>query len=409
MSSSATDYDVLIAGSGLAGLAMAASLTVDARGLRIAIAAPDVEIAHPGEQLGLRVSAITPASARLFSTVDAWHSMPATHCQPFASMRVWDAATDCGDGICFDAAQFTVPALGYIVDNAMLRWQLFDVLSRHPTVDLLGARITALRHDDRAVHATTDSGESVTARLLIGADGRGSRIRSLAGITVKGWDHDQTAVVAHLVSELVHERCALQRFLPNGPMALLPLAADRVSLVLSTTPEHAADLQAASTEEFNAEVSALSDHVLGRLSLDSERAAFPLVSQYALDPVAPRTALIGDAAHAIHPLAGQGANLGFGDVQALSMIVASAQRNGADIGDAPLLRRFRRMRKTDNLGMLYGLDLINRLFARSDGRLADLRRLGMRWFARNTMAKQLAASHAMGVRPEDGAPLERRL
>ncbi|MEO1320434.1 MAG: FAD-dependent monooxygenase, partial [Pseudomonadota bacterium] len=240
------------------------------------------------------------------------------------------------------------------------------------------------------------AGVTLTARLLIGAAGRESSVRALSGIASRRWSHDQLAVVAHLSSEHDHDDCALQRFLPDGPLALLPLADRRVSLVWSTTPDHARALVAMDAAAFDAAVTDASDGVLGALAATTPRVSFPLVSHYVDDPVAPRTLLVGDAAHAVHPLAGQGANLGFDDADCLATFVAQAVADGADFGDPPVLRRYRRARKAENAGMVYGLDFINRLFARDRGRFADLRRAGMRWFDTSALAKQLAAGHAMG-------------
>jgi 2-octaprenylphenol hydroxylase len=188
----------------------------------------------------------------------------------------------------------------------------------------------------------------------------------------------------------------LQRFLPEGPLALLPLPDGRVSLVWSTSPDHAAELVAMEAEAFADAVTLASDGVLGALAATTPRVSFPLASHYVADPVTARTVLVGDAAHAVHPLAGQGANLGFDDAGCLAGIAADAVAAGADIGDPPLLRRYRRARKADNAGMVFGLDFVNRLFARDAGAFAELRRAGMRWFDTSALAKRLAAGHAMG-------------
>lgn len=389
--------DVLIAGSGLVGLAVAAALRQAAPRLSVTVIDPGgapgpADPAGPG----LRVSAIAPASVALFDRVGAWKRVPATHAAPFTAMRVWDAGTDCGEGVHFAGADFGTPALGHITDNAMLRECLHASLAGDRKLRIVETSITELGSASDRIAVQTADGDTHTARLLVGADGRESAVRALSGIARQRWSHDQLAVVAHLASAEDHGDCALQRFLPDGPLALLPLADRRVSLVWSTTPDHARELVAMDDETFSQAVTAASDGVLGTLTATTPRVSFPLVSHYVADPVAPRTVLVGDAAHAVHPLAGQGANLGFDDAACLADIVATALAEGADIGDPPQLRRYRRARKADNAGMVYGLDLINRLFARDSGRFADLRRAGMRWFDASAIAKQLAAGHAMG-------------
>lgn len=390
--------DILVAGSGLAGLAAAAALRARAPSLRVVVidAAGEPPMPDP-EGPGLRVSAIAPASVALFERLGAWQHMPDTHMTPFVSMRVWDAGTDCGDGILFQSADYGRTELGYIADNAMLRRCLYERLANDRDVRFVAASIRGVAAGERDVTVTAGEGGDVfRARLLVGADGRGSAVRELSGVAMRRWSHDQHAVVAHLSAERGHEGCALQRFLPGGPLALLPLPDGRVSLVWSTDPEHAAALVGMDEAAFADAVTAGSDGVLGALSATTPRVSFPLASHYVPDPVAARTVLVGDAAHAVHPLAGQGANLGFDDADCLAGIAADAVAAGADVGDPPWLRRYRRARKADNAGMVYGLDFVNRLFARDAGAFAELRRAGMRWFDASPLAKRLAAGHAMG-------------
>ena len=389
--------DIVIAGSGLAGLAAAAALRERAPSLKVVLIDAAGEPPEPdSEGPGLRVSAIAPAATALFERVGAWQRMPDTHVVPFSSMRVWDAGTDCGDGILFHAADYGRTALGHIADNAMLRYCLYEGLAGDRGVTFVTASIEGVAAGEREVSVTTGDGDGFSARLLVGADGRNSTVRELSGLAMQRWSHDQLAVVAHLDAERDHEGCALQRFLPEGPLALLPLPDGRVSLVWSTNPEHATELVGMDAAAFDEAVTAASDGVLGALAATTPRVSFPLASQYVADPVATRTVLVGDASHAVHPLAGQGANLGFDDADCLAGVAADAVAAGADVGDPPLLRRYRRARKADNAGMVYGLDLVNRLFARDTGAFADLRRAGMRWFDASALAKRLAAGHAMG-------------
>lgn len=399
-------FDIVIAGSGLVGLATAAMLSAADSALSIVVAdAPIVPDQPDPLRCGLRVSALTPATINRFESLSIWEQLPTTHYDYFSTMRVWDAGVSFGEGVMFDAASLGHGQLGAIIDNAMLRWQLYQFLTTNTDVAFIPVRVAGVQASIDKVSVDLDDGQRLSSRLLVGADGRNSGVRKLSGIPVKAWAHEQRAIVAQLQPDISHEHCALQRFLPQGPLALLPLPEGLVSLVWSTTPSQADELLEMDEHAFSQAVTHASDEILGDLRLVTKRAAFPLISQYAADPVASRVVLVGDAAHAIHPLAGQGVNLGFSDAAVLAAIAASARH--ADIGDAPWLRRYRRRRKADNLTTLYGLDLLNRLFAREDGVVADVRRRGMQAFQRSAWAKRLAGGHAMGdalglVRARDG-------
>ncbi|MEM7765764.1 MAG: FAD-dependent monooxygenase [Pseudomonadota bacterium] len=388
-------YDVIVTGSGLAGLAAAALLSAADESLTIAVIDPTVLPLEPDPvRAGQRVSALTPASVKRFDALGLWASMPQTHIAPFTAMRVWDAAVACGEGVCFSANEAGLSELGTITDNLMLRWQLYQYLLARPAVALIDAAMTDCNASREQVVVQTDGTDEIAAKLLVGADGRNSVVRRHAGIGIKTIDHQQIAVVTQLDTELAHYDTAFQRFLPEGPLALLPLSDGRVSLVWTTSPTRADEILAMDDKAFGAAVTDASDHVLGSLAPSLKRVSFPLISQFAPDPIATRTVLLGDAAHAIHPLAGQGINLGFSDAAVLADIAKDAR--GADLGDAPWLRRYRRRRIADNVSTLYGLDLLNRLFAREQGAVADLRRRGMRWFDRAGPLKRLASGHAMG-------------
>ena len=381
MNAAQSNADVIVAGSGLAGLAAAALITDKAPHLSIVVIDPQgVPPAPDPQHFGQRVSALTSASIARFEALSVWSTLSAAHKQSFASMRVWDAGTACGEGVSFSAAQLGKDTLGFIVDNVALRRCLYEHLADHEGLSFVTASIDAVTTNDREVTVSLSDGTSRAASLLVGADGRGSSVRKLLGMPVKAWSHDQVAVVTQLMPDISHEDCALQRFLPTGPLALLPLANGLVSLVYSTSPSEAKRLMTMEDAAFADAVTIASDEILGRLRPVMPRVCFPLMSQYAKDPVSERVVLLGDAAHAIHPLAGQGINLGFSDAAALAHIIGEV--GNGDPGDAPWLRRYRRRRSADNLGTLYGLDLLNRLFARSEGVIADVRRRGMRMFDR---------------------------
>ena len=394
---------VLVAGSGITGLTLALCLRIASPRVRVTVCDPRPAPPMP-ESPGLRVAAMTPASIAVFETLGVWSQLPAFAVAPYTRMQVWDAADAPGAGIEFAAARFGLSALGAIVDNDALVAALMQRVAADPGIHKESAGVTDIEPTPECVLVTLDNGRQVPASLVVGADGRSSQVRELAGIVVRAWSHHQQAIVAHLRPELDARHTALQRFLGTGPLALLPLADGRVSLVWSTDDAAARELLALDDAAFEAAVTAASDQVLGHLSLTSRRVTFPLASAFAEDPVATRTVLVGDAAHSIHPLAGQGANLGIADAVALAVAVRDAVQRGADVGDPPVLRRYRRARRADNLSTLYGMDFINRLFAREQGWLATLRRHGMHWFARSDLARQLAIGHATALR--GGAGLE---
>ena len=293
-------------------------------------------------------------------------------------MVVWDAAgrRDGRDVLRFSAAEAGEPDLGHIVDNPRVQWALHE--SPHVgAVTQLRAGLQGLESDDDTVRVTLSDGRRYACALVVGADGGKSRVRELCGIGRAGWTYGQTAVVAHLRPEQPHRGTAYQRFLPDGPIAFLPLRDGRVSLVWTTTPEDAAALQAAEPAEFGRRVTEASDRVLGSVALDSDRAGFPLALWHSREYVRPRLALVGDAAHTIHPLAGQGVNLGFLDAAALVEVLGDAVAAGGDPCGLRSLRRYERWRRSENALMLGVCDSINRLFGAKNVAVAGARRLGL--------------------------------
>lgn len=398
MTSSAGRPDIAIAGAGVAGLVTAALLAERCPGLSIRLLDPTpVPQFTPEADFDLRVSAWAPRSTELLERCGVWPRIRDARAAPYSRMVVWDAATTPERGVHFDAADVGVDALGYIVENSLVRAALADRLREYENVALDQARIEAMHDEGARVRVGLADGKQLLVRLVIGADGRDSRVRDIAGLPVRGWSHDQAAIVSHLRPAQAHRDTAWQRFLPSGPLALLPLADGRVSLVWSTGEEAARQLLKISDASFERKVSSASAAVLGDLAVTTKRVSFPLRSHYAKRCVAHRIALVGDAAHAVHPLAGQGANLGLADAAALVGVVSAAQRSGQDFGDLAVLRRYARMRKADNLSMVHALDGLNRLFARQEGPVAYLRRSGMRLFDRTASIKRLAMGHAMGV------------
>jgi 2-polyprenylphenol 6-hydroxylase len=275
---------------------------------------------------------------------------------------------------------------------------LRNALLRLGNVSLMDdARLAALSLDGERAELQIEDGRRLQARLVVGADGAASPSRAMAGLEVTGHDYEQRAVVCNLRCQLSHGDTAWQRFLPDGPIALLPLADGRVSIVWSTTPEHAAALLGADDESFRAAVGEAADGCLGEVLEAGPRAAFPLRMRHAPVYTRARYALVGDAAHTVHPLAGQGVNLGFLDAAALAETIVAGLAAGRDPGDPALLRRYERWRKPENLLAMHAFDGINRLFSNEHPALGALRRTGFTVVDRLPPLKSLFIRRAMGL------------
>ena len=389
------EFDLIVVGAGVVGAALAALLRDS--GLRIAIldarAPPRF---NPQAEWDLRVFALSPASRHLFDAAGAWSELPADRICAYTEMHVWDAT---GRGrIHFDCADVGEAALGYIAESRLLQHVLWRQLERAKNITALYPAEPEVLHFDPE-HAALElrDGTRLYARLLVAADGAESAVRKLAGIETAGASYRQQAVVAHLTTEKPHQNTAWQRFLPSGPLALLPLADGRVSLVWSLDQPRAGEIRELDDQGFCAAVSEASERMLGQVTGTTQRAAFPLQRLRAREYVRPRLALVGDAAHALHPLAGQGVNLGLLDAAALADVILSAQKRERDIGNLTVLRRYQRMRKGGNLAMIMALDGFKRLFSNEIPPVVILRNAGLSAVNRFTPLKSAFMRHAMGL------------
>jgi 2-polyprenylphenol 6-hydroxylase len=393
--------DIAVVGAGMVGAATAALLARMSPGTSIAVL--DAEAPprwRADDEVGLRVSALSEASRRVLAACGAWDEIAAGRISPYAHMRVWDGAIPAGGpgAIRFSAADVAAPVLGHIVENELVRLALRNALLRLDNISMLdGARLEALALDGERAELGIEDGRRLQARLVVGADGAGSPSRSMAGLEVQGHDYEQRAIVCNLRCQLPHAGTAWQRFLPEGPIALLPLADGRVSIVWSTTPENADALLAADDETFRAAVARAADGCLGEVLEAGPRAAFPLRMRHAPVYTRARYALVGDAAHTVHPLAGQGVNLGFLDAAALAETVAAGLAAGRDPGDPALLRRYERWRKPENVIAMRAFDGINRLFSNDDAALGAIRRAGFTLVDRLAPLKGVFIRRAMGL------------
>ncbi len=386
------DADIVVIGAGMVGAAVALALARQGYAVQLLDAAPPP--VSPGPELDLRVVALAPSSARLLATLGVWPLAERERVAAYRAMHVWDAAS--GAALDFDAGLLDAQCLGWIVENRLLQWVLWQALLQAGVV--LRSATQAVGHavDTDGARVDLADGDSLRARLLLAADGRDSPLRQAAGIGVRGRDYGQRAVVAHLRSARPHAHTAWQRFLPGGPLALLPLADGRVSLVWSLPEAEAARMLALDEEDFAQAVGVASDFRLGPLQLRSTRAAFALRLALAERFDAPRLALLGDAAHAVHPLAGQGVNLGLRDVQELCDLLGAARRAGRDPGAATLLARYARRRRSSDARDAYSFDALARLFALQAAPVVAARGLGMRALQVMPALKRKLAQHAMG-------------
>lgn len=397
------DFDIVVVGGGIVGAAAAALLAADPalQSLRIAVVETRPPAAPPAGDVDLRVSALSRASERVLQAAGAWPGAAALAAAAYEQMIVWDAASRRGgrETLRFSAAAIGQPNLGHIVENRRILWALYGTSSLRERVSLLRAEVNALALEDGGARIGLSDGRSVSAGLVVAADGSNSRSRELAGLAVTQKSYAQCALVTHVRTSAPHRATAYQRFLPDGPIALLPLADGRSSIVWSTTAEHAANLIDMPAEQCAEAIRHASDGVLGAVEVAAPRAQFPLQLLHAREYCRPAFALAGDAAHTVHPLAGQGVNMGLLDVAALVEVLADTVRaNGAGaIGDLRTLRRYERWRKSENAVALGLIDGMHRLFSNDRPALGLLRRSGFALVNGSTLAKRALIERALGV------------
>jgi 2-octaprenyl-6-methoxyphenol hydroxylase len=376
--------DVAIAGGGLVGLSLA--LALDQAGISVAVVDPvppsdQLEAAYDG-----RSSAIAFATYRMLQALGVAERIGAV--QPIDQILVTDGRPDDGlrkPGPSLLTLQFDrqelggdAPALGYMIENRRMRLALDQAVRDRPGILRLAPAAAAATHADAAgAGITLADGRQVAARLLVGADGRGSKVRASAGIRSYGWSYRQTGLVATVALERPHGGVAHEYFLPNGPFAILPLTEDRASLVWTETDATARALHALAPDALGAELMRRFGDFLGAVTVTGPVWTYPLSMELAAEWVRPRLALAGDAAHGVHPIAGQGLNLGLKDVAALAETISDARSLGLDIGDLTVLRGYERWRRFDTMALAAGMDMFVRLFSTDAAPVRALRTLGM--------------------------------
>jgi 2-octaprenylphenol hydroxylase len=395
-----TDYDILIVGAGLAGACAAALLAAHA-GLppaRIALLAGELPPERPADAPpDLRVVALSRASERVLQAAGAWSRLPSARLCAYESMRVWHESigpTAVG-ALCFEAAQIGEPNLGYIAEAGVLQRACVDSFSERGGT-LIDTPLQTLAVEAGCVRVRLRDTRTLTTRLLVGADGARSLVRAQVPLAVRRIDFHQLALVATVRTELPHQHTAWQCFLHTGPLALLPLFDGSCSIVWSVDTPLARPLCDCSTGEFNTRLDRASGLALGHTALVSERRCFPLQGLAAHSYVAARCALIGDAAHVIHPLAGQGANLGLLDAAALCEAVGAAIARREDPGALRALRAYEQQRRTHNLIMDAAMRAFQRGFALQGSAAAWLINGALAAVNRSGALKRAFARQALG-------------
>ncbi len=388
--------DAVVVGAGVVGSATALGLA--RAGFRVALVEARMPRPwHAEDARDLRVFAIAPASSRMLQGLGVWDAIRHARTHPYREMRVWDAG---GEGeLHFRASDIGVDALGHIIEQGAIQHALWQALQRESHVELhCPATVVALTQDDDGIALDLDDGVRLNPRLVIAADGADSPLRSMAGLEVQGHAYGQRAVVAYVKTEQPHADTAWQRFLPSGPLALLPCAEGLGSIVWTLPDSESERLLACDDDHFDDELTRTFDSRLGAMTLASSRAAFPLRLQLAQRYVAGRVVLVGDAAHVVHPLAGQGVNLGLQDAMELVTVLSHARDAGRDLAAPASLRRYERVRRSENALAAGAFDGINRLFSNEAFLPALLRGPVLGLVNRMTPLKRVFARHAMGPR-----------
>jgi 2-octaprenyl-6-methoxyphenol hydroxylase len=400
-------YDVVVSGASFAGLALARALT-QALGDGLRIAVVDRAVREPGERPDARAFALSAASKHMLDVLGIWESL-ASEAQPVSEIDITDSSLDAGirpivlsyDNRLADhqagAADATEPAT-FIVPASALERSLLQSVTAIPSITLIApAEVTGIAWSDAGITVSLRDREPLVASLLVGAEGRRSATREAAGIETLGWKYDQTAIVTTIAHAKPHNGHAIQHFLPGGPFAILPLTGDRSCITWSENAAEAQRILALDDAGFLAEIEQRVGGRLGSLTIAGPRQSWPLEMHLAKSYVAPRFAVIGDAAHGVHPIAGQGVNLAFRDVAALTEVLAESRRIGLDLGDWDTLKRYERWRRFDSAVSAATFDALNRLFSNDNAVLRAARDFGLGVVDRTPLLKKLFVTEASGT------------
>lgn len=388
--------DIAIIGGGMVGLTLASALKdLDLRIAVIEGKTPDIDLSPLPD---VRVSALSRASERILTNVGAWQGVKNRRYSPYSAMEVWEQ--DSFARIEFDATHMGQPNLGHIVENRVIQLALLEQVKQQANVTLfMPEKCNSLVVGESEAWLTLDSGQSLTSKLVVGADGANSWVRDQVDIPLTHWDYGHTALVANIKTAEQHDKVARQTFTPMGPLAFLPMSEPNMSsIVWSTDPNRAEQLASMPDNEFNKRLSAEFDMRLGACSVVGERQVYPLKMRYARDFVLDRIALVGDAAHTIHPLAGQGVNLGLLDAASLAQEIKRLWSEGEDIGRKHNLRQYERWRKAEAAKMIAAMQGFKDLFEGDNPAKKLFRGIGMKVAGQLPGAKDEIMKHALGLK-----------
>ena len=389
-------YHVAIVGGGMVGASLACLLAEKGMTVALIDAAKPFQ-SWPDDSYDSRVSALSLASVNMLKELDVWSDITQLGEQTIEKMFVWDHFGSAE--LAIDSADAGHVDMGSVVENRVIVFALWKKLQSLDNCTLYhSTKLESFSESEEGVVLQLSQQQCVDARLLVGADGANSQVREFSQIDDYGWQYQQTALVATVKADKSHQKTAWQRFLPEGPLALLPLRDGLISIVWSLNPATAEAYLNLSEAEFCEALFIASEQQLGRFKLIGQRAKFPLKMKFSIVYTKPRMALVGDAIHAIHPLAGQGVNLGFQDAMSLASIVLTAFSQGRDIGSSQVLKRYERQRKADNLLMMGIMDALKRLFG-SDKLLTQvIRSTGMKLINQSAQLKNQLCKYAMGLK-----------
>jgi 2-octaprenyl-3-methyl-6-methoxy-1,4-benzoquinol hydroxylase len=388
------DFDVVIVGGGMVGAAVACSLGGSV--LKVAVIESLLPQAFALNQPhDLRVSALSIASKNILETVGAWDGVISRRLCPFRRMRVWETAGDTE----FCSNDINYPELGYIVENRVTQLALLERLQDFDNVELIcPVTITKINYlADKSPEVVLNDGRILSAKVLVAADGGASRVRQAVGLGVTSWDYKQHALVIYIETDYEQQDITWQRFVPSGPQAFLPLTGHYGSIVWYNSPEEVARLKALPQEDLRRELISTFPDFLGKVNAVLGTASFPLKRQHAQSYVKPGVVLVGDAAHMINPLAGQGVNIGLLDAAALGEVLVEASKQGLELGDLSVLTRYEKMRRNENLKMMTVMDVFYRVFSNQLLPVKFLRNLGLGLAERILPAKNKVMRSAMGL------------
>lgn len=391
--------NIVVVGAGMIGLAAALALAQQEFSVTLIEARPFTAMDLPtvDSPFDTRVVAVSRASEKLLDNLGIWQTIQATRSLAYEHMMVWDNEAD--GKIHFSAVDFFEPNLGHIIEHKVIVGALWQALQNQPHVrTVFGTALRDIRNKENHIEVVLDSQETLRAALVIGADGAHSSVRKIMEIGTKGWHYGQSAIIATVKGAQSHQHTAFQRFSPEGPLALLPLAEkNHSSIVWTTTPVMAQKLCQMPIADFNVTLTREITGVMGEMQLVGERVAIPLKTHHATCYATPRCVLIGDAAHTLHPLAGQGVNLGFMDVASLVKNLCEAKNKKRDVGALRILSRYERERKMHNQAMIWGMELFKRGFGSRQPAIQALRNYGLNWVDQKLALKQFFVKLAMGT------------